>query len=149
MDPVSAIGVASGVVAFVDFTAKLVSRTYKIYASEDGGLENIGSLNEVATNLRDVVRGIRRGAGGQSDAERQLERLRKEAEIVATDLFDALNDLSPETGTKVWDSFRQVLASIWGESKIKKLERRMDTMRSELNTVLLVCLRLVVSFTTY
>lgn len=51
MDPLTALGLASNIVQFVDFASKLISQSHEIYQSADGALEDNVALEHVAKNL--------------------------------------------------------------------------------------------------
>lgn len=55
MDPLSALSVASGVVAFVDFGGKLISRFSEIKNSANGQPMTIANLDESARDLSSVA----------------------------------------------------------------------------------------------
>ncbi|RDL35943.1 uncharacterized protein BP5553_06555 [Venustampulla echinocandica] len=51
MDPFTALGVAGNIVQFVDFAAKLISKSREIYHSVDGASSQHLDLQEIASNL--------------------------------------------------------------------------------------------------
>lgn len=154
MDPVSAFGVASGVVQFVDFTRKLIAKGYNIYRSSDGKLPEHIALQDIAINLqelakelaprftKDDLRLIREGRTPKLQrAERQLDSIQIECAEVTRQLLEVLGGLMVKSKERKWQCFRQALSSVWSEGKIRGLEERLDRIRKQLNTTLLVCLR--------
>jgi len=154
MDPVSALGLAAGVVQLVDFTSKLLSKGYKLYQSADGALEEHVALGDVALNLRELskelatpfttddLKQMRSGKRQKrSRPEKQLEDIRIECNEVTKQLLNTLGDLMVKKRHRKWHSFRQALTSVWNENEIHALERRLERIRKQLDTTLLVCLR--------
>jgi len=154
MDPVSALGVASGVVQLVDFTRKLIAKGYNIYRSSDGKLPEYIALQDVAINLGELTKeldvpfgtedlqlmreGKRRKLQG---AEKQLDSIRIECVEVTKQLLEVLGGLMVKNKVRKWQCFRQALSSVWSERKILGLEEKLDRIRKQLDTTLLVCLR--------
>ncbi|KAM7215860.1 hypothetical protein V8F06_008716 [Rhypophila decipiens] len=52
MDPVTAIGLASGILSFVTFSSKLINGAIKIHNTEDGRLDENRTLELVVEEMR-------------------------------------------------------------------------------------------------
>ncbi|KAF3390652.1 hypothetical protein F1880_008943 [Penicillium rolfsii] len=155
MDPIVALGVASGVVQMVDFISKLVSNTYKIYNSADGALENNVAIKDIAINLQELIEELAPPPPSKEDkkfldkgkkpprtkAEAELDSLRMQGVRVAQELFDAITGIEMTMPRRKWSCFRQALVSVWSEKKIRALETRIEKIRKQLDTTLLVCLK--------
>ncbi|KAF5964688.1 hypothetical protein FCOIX_13304 [Fusarium coicis] len=73
LDPVTAIGLASSIVAFVDFSAKLVKGSIEIYQVSDGTPTEDRSSQAVAVAMeRFVARFIIQQPSQPSDEEKEL-----------------------------------------------------------------------------
>jgi len=173
MDPLTALGLASNIVQFVDFASKLISQSHEIYRSADGALEDNVVLEYVAKNLSrlgdelkskqaDIKTG-REALARERDwakkdgrvipepekvtaAGKQLQQLSKECSAVSNELLQELEKLKIKEPHKRWESFRQALNSVWSQEKIRALETRLEGIRKQLDTTLLVCLRYDIAF---
>ena len=173
MDPLTALGLASNIVQFVDFASKLISQSHEIYRSADGALEDNVALEHVAKNLSklgnelkskraDITTGRKALAwGGEwarkdgsvisepekvTAAGKQLQQLSKDCSAVSNELLQELEKLKIKGPHKRWESFRQALNSVWSQEKIRALETRLEGIRKQLDTTLLVCLRYEIAF---
>jgi len=173
MDPLTALGLASNIVQFVDFASKLISQSHEIYQSADGALEDNLALEHVAKNLSrlggelkskraDIKTGrealAREREWAKKDgrvisspekvtaAGKQLQQLSKECSAVSNELLQELEKLKIKGPHKRWESFRQALNSVWSQEKIRALETRLEGIRKQLDTTLLVCLRYDIVF---
>ncbi|CAJ2502672.1 Uu.00g100660.m01.CDS01 [Anthostomella pinea] len=167
MDPASAFGLATNVIALVDFVSKLVSKSYKIYNSADAAFGGSTALRDIATNLQELSHEAESRSTGnprlplsrtgswfssdffpnvprlemKSKADKQLEALSRESQRVSQQLVDAIKKLMSLPRATRWDTFVQALACVWKESEIRALEADVESIRKQLDTTLLVCLR--------
>lgn len=74
-------------------------------------------------------------------AGKQLQQLSKECSAVSNELLQELEKLKIKGPHKRWESFRQALNSVWSQEKTRALETRLEGIRKQLDTTLLVCLR--------
>lgn len=172
MDPLTALGLASNIVQFVDFASKLISQSHEIYRSADGALEDNVALEHVAKNLSrlggelkskraDIKTGrealARERQWAKEDgrvipepekvtAGKQLQQLSEECSAVSNELLQELEKLKIKGPHKRWESFRQALNSVWSQKKIRALETGLEGIRKQLDTTLLVCLRYGIAF---
>ena len=147
MDPLTALGVASNVIQIVDFSSRLLSRTQEIYRSQDGQLQDHVRLDDAATNLLELVTDLQNikvpGHRQQTVADRQLIRLRNECQEVAQELREQLDRARIQGGHRKWQSIYQAVKSVCSENKITVLRSKLDGIRKQLDTVLLVTLQWV------
>ena len=61
MDPLSALSIAASVVQFVDFSADLISGTYKIYNSGSAHSTEDSELQSITESLRTLNNELRQG----------------------------------------------------------------------------------------
>ncbi|OCL07889.1 hypothetical protein AOQ84DRAFT_222459 [Glonium stellatum] len=149
MDPLSALGLASNIVQLVQFVGVVISDSHELYSSIDGALQRNSALEEVARNLVEMNSEIMRTQKSLpnllhlSPGERQLKSLCDECDSVSKELCTKLNALkvSGRARYKKWDSFRLALKSMWNEGEVRSLEKRLEGIRTRLNTSLLICLR--------
>ena len=152
MDPLSALGLASNIVQLVQFVGAVISDSHEVYSSADGALQRNSALEEVAQNLVEMnselmrsQRSMSNGFMSLSSAERQLKNLCEECDVVSRELLVKLDTLKVRSRSryKRWDSFRQAMKSMWNEGELRALEKRLEGIRTRLDTNLLICLRYV------
>ena len=153
MDPLSALGLASNIVQLVQFVGTVISDSHEVYSSTDGALQRNSMLEEVAQNLAEMNSELMRSQRSMSSwfmslspAERQLKNLCEECDVVSRELLAKLDTLKVRSRSryKRWDSFRQALKSMWNEGELRALEKRLEHIRTRLDTNLLICLRYVI-----
>jgi len=169
-EAILAFGVAANIVAFVDFTAKVIASGKSKY----GALSDLKLIENVNNDLRSTLRNLERSIQEQqltNPTENQLEllSLAEQCSVVANDLFTVLNSLEVQE-TKVyhnwkaeegettslwgswrkakaqpllvkWPNFRSALKAVWKEDEVKALEQRLDMFRQQLVLRILVTLR--------
>ncbi|KAF2803249.1 uncharacterized protein BDZ99DRAFT_576168 [Mytilinidion resinicola] len=154
MDPLSALSVASGVIQIVDFSAKVISRTREIYLSADGALEEnsfledaTANLSELSTELTEEIRqtvwGFRsKGSGfGRKSADEQLIQLAKDSRMVATNLLEKLDRVKRKKDGGKRNALNQGIRSILEQKEVSGLADRLDQIRKQVDTALLLSLR--------
>lgn len=153
MEPLSALGLAAGVVQFVQFAGTLVSLGSTIHRSTDGKhewsreLERIyGRLDQFSSRLQHCPGGQvlkPQGGGGwlaepEPPAEvdvRALGDLAKECHDLCRQLLDTVGKLRVQPGSshRALKTFRAVLRTVWDRQKIADLETRLDRIQKVLS----------------
>lgn len=143
MDPMSGLSVATSVIQFVDFTVKLVQDAHEIYVSATRDSERNSELKAVTHSLVQLNKDLEKSlnAKSKSPSDAQLVPLCAQCNELAQKLIDALNKLSVQSRSRAWGSFQQALKTIWNQSDIDGLQRRLDSFRQQLTMHLLVSLR--------
>jgi hypothetical protein len=149
-DPLTALGLAANIIQFITFASSLVSKTSEISNSAHGSTLENTELKAIATNLTDLNKQLEppKAPGGNDKQSRKAaksgERLRElctECEKAAWELLSVIQRLEHGKGRSKWKSFRQALLSVWKESEIAALSRRLERYRSQIGTALLLSLR--------
>ena len=144
MDPVTALGIASNVIQFVEFAGKLISRSSRYYRSADGSdleyteivaaasnLEKLaGTVQKSTVNAASRINKVDVAQQGLLDASRQCQR-------IAQEMTDVLSTLMKPGQQNRWNSIRQAFRAIWSEEKIDKLSVRLSHAREQLVLYLL------------
>ena len=146
MDPLSALSLASNVIQFVDFGARLVSGSREIYASADGSSSGNSQLEILTKDLTQVCSELVQPEAyidqrDASQAERALVPLCRSCRQLGGELLSILQSLKVKSPHKRWETFRQALRSACKESKIRSYERRLGDYRSQIATHLLSILQ--------
>ncbi|CZR62563.1 uncharacterized protein PAC_12460 [Phialocephala subalpina] len=142
MEILATIGLVGNIIQFVDFSAKLISKSAQLYQSSKGALEENIDI-ETATNrlilLNNKIKDSATTAGDQS-----LESLCKSCSTVTIELLAALDKVKVRGKQQKRESISKALQTIYGKEKINKLERQLAEFRQELNLHLTVDLRVQV-----
>jgi len=147
MDPFAAIGLASAIVQFVDFSCKLISEGQELYRSADGALKRNIELTEITTDLKSVTEplAVMQPAPTSPD-EVALQSLAVSCRDESKKLLKILENLEipKDTQRKTWHVIRQTLQSAKKRERIGEIETRLEKLRGQFNTRLLSIMRCVV-----
>ncbi|KFY73376.1 hypothetical protein V499_06546 [Pseudogymnoascus sp. VKM F-103] len=157
MDPISGMGCVASVIQFVDFGRKLVSGSLEIYRSADGMSAEHVSIGDISKGLSELIIPLRARSDTRLDnvrnanknrskeklsvAEKELNRICKDCDDMAQQLLQELDKMRLHGGQRKWGSFRQALGNMWNQSQITALEKKLERIRKQVDTTLLVCLR--------
>lgn len=145
MDPASIIGIAAAAVQFTEVGKRLLWRFQEMHASGDGrtdqereALTLMGDLRKMAAQTLDhpICAKHRRMMHAQTQiftpdenltvVLEEVESLRTEFEDILSRL-EARSDVGGEGGSKrVWKSLRAAAGSMYDESRLRGLRRRLD-----------------------
>ncbi|CCT63223.1 related to small s protein [Fusarium fujikuroi IMI 58289] len=133
LDPVTAIGLASSIVAFVDFSAKLVKGSIEIYQASDGTLtENRNSQAVAGAMERFAARLVIEQPSQLFGEEKELVDLAKNCHVVCLELLNLLGRIKPKDLSSKRQSLWAALKNRFHEGERKELENRLDTYRRQL-----------------
>ena len=154
MEPLSAIGLASNVLQFVEFAARLISTGTEVYESASGTTERTLELERIYKDLSNFGLKLQDGgaykpwgftaipASGHNleDIENQaklhmhftaLKGLAVGCKAVCDQLLETLGKLKADEGRwRGFRSFKAALKTIWNDKKIDELESRINRFRS-------------------
>jgi len=134
MDPLSALGLAGNVVAFVQFSASLIKGTYKIYRSPTGQSEDLQDLESIYSKLAEFSAKLGKPSGpSDEDAEDDtaqagsLEQLADMCQRDCAQLLDIVGRLKVQgsSRSKPWRSFTKALAEVYRSKDIARLQKRV------------------------
>ncbi|TRX88400.1 hypothetical protein FHL15_010713 [Xylaria flabelliformis] len=151
MDPLTALGLAAGVVQFVSFASHLISRTKEIHGSASGQAKETLTLEKTYTTLQDLSLRLETS----SKRNPKLEIVEKKTDFIKH-VF-AINDLSRtcesdcrrllEIVSKLkavegeshrrWQTFKVALKTVWKGNEIIELENRLQ--HTQMTLTLHVC----------
>jgi hypothetical protein len=142
MDPLTAIGLASAVVQFVDFSTKLISGAHKLYESASGATSEHLELEGLASNLRQQSEEVTplnvANAAALSGEDKDLISLGRQCRDVADELLTVLDGLKLKDGSyKRIRSFYLTLKSVRKEDEIVAIQKRLDRIGSVMRDVTL------------
>ncbi|KAH9220710.1 hypothetical protein DL95DRAFT_477881, partial [Leptodontidium sp. 2 PMI_412] len=136
MDPLTAIGLASNIIAFVDFAGKLVSQGHEIYKSASGALQDNVDINNIVTDLSLHVNKLKEAntITAPTQKEQQLQSLASKCSILAVEISQKLKKLNVDENAKMRGlrSIGKALRSAWGKKDLEDMMARLGTFRSEI-----------------
>ncbi|KAI9660684.1 MAG: hypothetical protein M1821_010036 [Bathelium mastoideum] len=133
MDPLSAIGLASNIIGFVEFTSKLVSGAYEIYSSTARMTDEHADLTKVIEDVHVVTRRLGYSAApAVTDDEAALIGLIEECRKLSEDLIRALQRLQTKNPRSKRESLHIAWRAMREKSNLESLEKRIDRYRREI-----------------
>jgi hypothetical protein len=150
MDPLAALSIAGNIVQFVEYGSKLLSQSLELYRSSQGSLAADHELHLVTSDLRALVLKLRtdgsspRPSRFQPDAEDTSSDFRKvcnEAIALAEEILSRLDGLKVTGKYRAWTSFKQAIKAAWSQKEKDNLTKRLSTLKSALETRVLLSLR--------
>ena len=139
MDPITAVGLASSILTFIDFGYKIVTGTLEVLKT--GSLSENTHITIVINDLQAIVKPLARKPTGKSDNEIALRDLAKQCQEVSQKLTDLLETLKADPKSSSWKSVKVVLRSMWKKGEVAELEERLSKYRSEIMVRLVAILR--------
>lgn len=130
MDPFSAIGAASAILSFVQFSWELVSGAQEIYKSLDGSTVENAHITRVIRDLEDVADGIDSDRIGNSRHEKPLKRLASKCAELSDELLSILEKLKRTDGDSRWSALRAKWDSLRKKDEISSIRERLADLRS-------------------
>ncbi|ROW06482.1 hypothetical protein VMCG_04235 [Cytospora schulzeri] len=133
MDPLTAIGLVSNILAFIDFSAGLVRSAKEIHDSGHGTFEENRSCETIVREMASLSsRLLPPKEGNHSIRDTPLEKLARECHDISKQLIALLDEIKPKDP----DSRSQVLLSALKnkihEKEREGLEARLGNCRSQL-----------------
>jgi hypothetical protein len=96
MDPFAAIGLASSIVQFVDYSTKLINGARDIYDSASGMTEHNKSLESIVNEMKLLSSKLLPRTGGPSEDEKALCHVAAECNILSDQILELLGKLKPK-----------------------------------------------------
>ncbi|KAE9372556.1 hypothetical protein N431DRAFT_483324 [Stipitochalara longipes BDJ] len=147
LDPLTCISLASSIVQFVDFSAKLISDTKELYQSAERSSTQNGQLLAVTSDLKELCKNLDpaqpRAPNAQppSPDELALLELSSSCKDVADELITVLEKLKVKSTHDTWESFKQAFKGSMKKEKIESIRARLDRIQSQLQLRLTSILR--------
>jgi hypothetical protein len=145
LDPLTALSLASSVVQFLDFSAKLVGKGNELYKSADGSSVGNAELELIAKDLQELHERLQQAPPPPTtltDSNLALRKLSKQCSSIAGELLDALEKLKVHgSSNRRWKSFRQALKGLMKKDEVDAIAQRLQYFRNELNLHILVSMR--------
>jgi hypothetical protein len=151
MESIAALSLASNIIQVVDFSARIISSTHQLYTSNDGKLEEHAVLEAATKNLSELYEDLLRSSKPNahrdlSASDRQLARLKNESEVVVGDLIEWLQHVQLKAPRRSWRSIYEALTTVLDKKEFKKISKladRLNKIRKEIDSAILVSLQYV------
>lgn len=131
MDPVTAIGLASAIITFVEFSWGLVQGAGDIYRSPTGSTQENASISTIIADLQEVAGNINTDIKGHGKHEEALVSLAKGCGDLSKELLQVLGKLKTKSHSKR-EILKATLRSMRKEREIASIEKRLGEYRSEI-----------------
>lgn len=132
LEALAAIGLASSIVQFVDFTARLFAKTNELSRSLDGTDKESLDLKSTAEVLSRIGEGLATTFDTGSQDETDLLLLADGCKGVVDELLTVLEKLRNHSNRNRWQNFRQALRYMWAQDKLETMSRRVEQYRQQI-----------------
>ena len=142
MDPVTIIGVVSGILSFVGAAEKVLRLAWEIHNSVEGSSEDTEMRLKLAESVSEISKQtISISQTAPIERDRDLITLAQECNKLGIDIKQNLQDIKPKRrGSKI-QSGLAALKTLLADSKIKNLENKLQCYRDQLHFHIAVLLR--------
>ena len=132
MEAISAISLASSIVALVDVATKIVTGTYEVYHAVSGAIVENAHLDPVVDHLQELSTELETYIPSKSEHEKALEELSLGCEEVANELLQLLKRFGVQGRHSRWKIFKITIRSMRNDTEIAGLKKRLETYRSQI-----------------
>jgi hypothetical protein len=143
MDPVTAIGLASAIIAFIDFAHQIATGADGIYSSATGATKENAHIETVISDLDDAARDLTE-ISSKTKHGKALNALATKCKKVSEDLLQLLNTLTVSGERSTWKISTVAIRNVRKEGKVAKTLARLGEYRSEILLQLSLMLAYVV-----
>ncbi|RDW74622.1 uncharacterized protein DSM5745_07284 [Aspergillus mulundensis] len=132
MDPLSAIGLASNILQFIEFGTNLCGKIYEVAGSITGLTDENAHLSETVDDLKKVTDGLSTSLEGNNKHEVELAKLAAQCRDLSEEMMGIISKLKLKKGDRMWRSVRAAWKSTLKERKIASIERRLAEHRAQI-----------------
>ena len=148
MDPLSALGLASNVVQFVNFLWKLLRGFHDIEKSGANASAENDVIEMIACHLLSHKDGLLALPSRRASSE-PVSLLVSRCTAIADELLGVLDEIKLKSPRKKWKSFIAALQSVWRKEQIASLFDRLERLRAQMQFSIQLMTRLVTGFSLY
>lgn len=134
MDPVTAIGLVSGVLTFSGAAGKTIKSAWSLYKSVEGSsdenkirLELMESMKLTTQQILPTVPSV------LNEEETALVSLAQRCQALSQEMQKRLQNLKPKRRKSIIHSFMAAVKTLWMEHKIKELESQLQECRNQVH----------------
>lgn len=148
MDPITAFQVAGTVITFIEFSRRLLNDAREVYISPSGQTSQVARLGNISDDLTSVgdhiVATLKNGpASTYTKSDDALAKICERCIKMKNELQEALEGLKARGDTKfdfAVSTVATALKSMWSQSKLDDLNRRLKEAKSEMTMAVLMSL---------
>lgn len=129
MEALAAVSLAGNVLQFLNFTNDVISKSRQIHGSITGTLKENDDLEGLTSDLKCLSGRLQASAG---PVDPVLVQLCSSCSEIADELLAALTRLGAKGNYTRSQSLRKALKALWGQEKLRSLERRLAEFRQQL-----------------
>lgn len=126
MDSATAVGVASSVLAFLDFSIKVVNGAVEIYRSIDGTTSENFHLEKVARDMKSRTESMKQHTAARTVEEKSIVDLAEKCYDVSERMLGLLKE------TKVKDGKRSKLGSLQAAILVRRKKKDVAELQSQI-----------------
>ena len=141
MDPLSALGLAGNIVAFIDLSYKVISGMTRVLDSASGMTQENANLSILAEDLNVVSQQLISDVHARTENEKQLCGLSNCYDL-SKELVQLLRRLRVGDTKSTWEAARVKWQSMRREKDVWALERRLQGYQAEILIRLQIMFRL-------
>ncbi|KAK1473840.1 hypothetical protein CTAM01_16078 [Colletotrichum tamarilloi] len=134
MDPVSAIGLATSVLTFIEFGTKVVNGTKQIYDATSGVKRDNATIETIVDDLQKLSTKLSGpDPKHRTESDKDLCELAAECKRLAEDLKHLLYRIKPKVKGSKWHSFVSALKNERFSGEKEELRVRLEACRGQLH----------------
>ncbi|RDW68906.1 uncharacterized protein DSM5745_08666 [Aspergillus mulundensis] len=132
MDPITALGVAAAVVAFVDFAITLTRVASQIHGSSTGETADNVANAEEAENFQTAVSDLKK-LHGATFLDSKWTAMVSKCNAASGELLALLDDLKAKNPNSKREAGRAAFKALWNKNRVKTLKRTVEGYRGQLH----------------
>lgn len=133
MDPATAIGVASSVLAFLDFSVKVVNGAVEIYRSADGTTAENFHFENVTRDMHSRTESMKKHSTAKTGAEQSIVKLAEECHKLSGRMINLLEETKVKGGKRSKLGSLQAAILVGKKKKdVAELEGQMQEYRAQI-----------------
>jgi len=134
MDPVTTIGLVSGILSFIDATAKILKLSWALYNSAEGSSDETEIRSKLAGSMAVIWTQLSPpNQSAMAEEDRFLVTLAQECNKLSNDIREELQRLRPKWRRSKAQSGLVALKTLMVEPKIRDLEKQLQKCRDQLH----------------
>lgn len=145
MDPLTALGIASNIIQFIEFTARFISNATEIYHSSSGTTGELQDVSLSTNDLQSLI--IRLGTpalpkSAPADDE-TLAALANNCRKTCAELQDLVQQVKSKVPSSKIESLRATCRALGKKAKLEAIEKKLEGYRSQILSHVLIMLKYV------
>ncbi|KAF9881153.1 hypothetical protein CkaCkLH20_01303 [Colletotrichum karsti] len=143
MDPLSALGLASNIISFIDFASNLVKDAANVYQSASGLPAEVHDAVIITESLESYMARLSTATlkPGLSVHDKALASLVQDCQKTCVELQQLVRKIKSKAPGSRTESFRVAWRALRRKGKLEELEKRLDKIQSQILSQLVFMLR--------